>query len=69
MRASIIIAALLLAGSARADVYYQGKVYKTTADRIITDRQLACSYGPWRLETRDGTTIIIRDKVCTDEKR
>jgi hypothetical protein len=71
VKASIIIAAILLfAGSAKAEVYYRGKVYQITADRIIAERQLQCSYGPWRSQTEpNGTTVIIRDKVCTNERK
>jgi hypothetical protein len=51
-------------------VLVNGKPYETTADRIIAERQLQCTYGEWRSETLpNGSTVIIRDKVCTNEKR
>ncbi len=66
----IIMAVLLLAATASAETLYKGKVYQVTADRLIAERQLACSYGQWRFETsEEGKTIIIRDKVCTREQR
>ena len=64
------VAGLLLGATARAEVLHNGKVYQVTADRLIVERQLACSYGQWRFETSDdGRTVIIRDKVCTREQR
>jgi hypothetical protein len=61
---------LLWGKHCRADVLVDGKVYPVTADRIIVERQLQCTYGQWRSETLpNGSTIIIRDKVCTNEKR
>ncbi len=72
MKRIIIMAAatLLLGATAKAEVLYRGKVYQVTADRLIAERQLACSYGSWRFETsEEGKTIIIRDKVCTREAK
>ncbi len=66
----IVIALLLLSTTASAETLYNGKVYQVTADRLIAERQLACSYGQWRFETSDdGRTVIIRDKVCTREAK
>lgn len=67
MFARIIIAIALLSSVASAETLHRGKVYKTTADRIIADRQLVCSYGKTRFEaTPDGRTVIIMGKVCTE---
>lgn len=59
--------AAFLARNAHAETLHRGKVYKTTADRIIADRQLVCSYGKTRFEALpDGRTVIIMGKVCTE---
>ena len=64
---AIIIATATLAGTASAEVLHNGKVYKTTADRIIADRQLVCDYGKTRFEALpDGRQVIIMGKVCTE---
>lgn len=68
MKRSIATIVLLLASSANAEVLYRGKVYQVTADRIIADRQLQCTYGEWQSETTsNGSTVITRSKVCTDK--
>lgn len=61
----IATGAILLSGLAHAEVYYQGRVYQTTADRIIADQRLTCTYGPWSFTTTsDGVTVLTRAKVC-----
>lgn len=58
-------AAFLLAGMVHGETLYRGKVYQTTADRLIVERKLTCSYGPWSIETTaDGVTVLSRKKVC-----
>lgn len=53
-----------------AALAFRGKVYKTTADRIIADRQLVCSYAKPRFEALpDGRMVIINGKVCTEVSR
>lgn len=65
LKAVVTAAALLLAGSARAEVLYQGKVYQTTADRIIKRDLLVCAYGDWTFQTLpNGSTAVIRGKYC-----
>ncbi len=67
---AIAAAAILASALAHADVLHNGKVYRTTADRIISDQQLACSYGPWQQVTLpNGATIISRQKTCQGEAR
>ncbi len=59
--------ATFLASNARADVLVNGKVHQTTADKVIAQRQLVCSYGKTRFEaTPDGRTVVIMGKVCTE---
>lgn len=61
----IATGAILLSGLAHAEVYHQGRVYQTTADRIIVDQRLKCTYGPWSFEQApNGATILTRAKVC-----
>jgi len=70
IKAVVAAAAMLGSGWAHAAALVNGKVYPVTADRIIAERQLQCTYGQWRSETLpNGSTIIIRDKVCTGEKK
>lgn len=67
MFSRIVLAAVLLSSVASAETLHRGKVYKTTADRIIADRQLVCQYGKTRFEaTPDGRTVVIMGKVCTE---
>lgn len=62
--------AFLLAINVRADVLVNGKVYKTTADKIVAERQLVCSYAKPRFEALpDGRMVIINAKVCTEVSR
>lgn len=61
----IATAAILLSGLAHADTIYQVKVYRTTADKLITDRRLTCTYGQWSSTTLpNGSTVLSRSKVC-----
>lgn len=56
--------------NASAETLHKGKVHQTTADRIVAERQLVCSYGKTRFEaTPDGRTVIIMGKVCTELSR
>jgi hypothetical protein len=67
VRTIIAVAALLLAGNASAEVLHKGKVVQTTADRIVAERQLVCTYGKSRFEALpDGRTVVIMGKVCTE---
>lgn len=67
MFARIILAVALLSSVASAETLHRGKVHQTTADRIIAERQLVCSYAKPRFEsTPDGRTVIIMGKVCTE---
>ncbi len=67
---AVTIAGMFLARAAHADVLVKGKVYKTTADKIIADRQLVCSYAKPRFEALpDGRTVIINGKVCIEVSR
>ena len=60
-----IIALLLMSGSVQAEVLVDGKVYQTTADRIIKREALVCAYGDWQFQTLpDGSTAIVRGKYC-----
>jgi hypothetical protein len=66
LKAAIAATAILLSGAAHAEVLFRGKVYQTTADRLIAERQLQCTYGEWSLETLpNGSTVLTRSKVCT----
>lgn len=67
-----IILAVVLASSVASARTCDGKGRCTdiTADRIIADRQLVCSYGKPRIEALpDGRTVVINGKVCTEVKR
>lgn len=58
--------------NAHAETLHRGKVYKTTADQIIAQRQLVCTYakGSTRVETDSkGRTVVIMGKVCTEVSR
>lgn len=64
---SAVIIAATLAGTASAEVLHKGKVVQVTADRIIAERQLVCSYAKPRFEALpDGRTVIINGKVCVE---
>lgn len=64
---SAIIITVTLAGSASAEVLHKGKVYRTTADRIIAERQLVCDYSRPRFDALpDGRTVVVMGKVCTE---
>jgi len=57
--------AFLLCGMVNAETLHHGKVYQTTADRIIIERRLVCSYGQWQSSTlASGATVLTRSKVC-----
>lgn len=63
----LVLASMLLARPARAEILHKGKVVQTTADRIVAERQLVCSYAKPRFEALpDGRTVIINGKVCTE---
>jgi hypothetical protein len=67
---SAVIIAATLAGSASAEVLHKGKVVQTTADRIVAERQLVCTYGKSRFEALpDGRTVVIMGKVCVEVSR
>lgn len=69
---AVVLAAVTLAGTAGAETLHKGKVHKTTADRIVAERQLVCSYskGSTRVESLpDGRTVIVMGKVCTEVSR
>lgn len=67
---AIIVAAVTTASVASAETLHRGKVYKTTADKIIAERQLVCSYAKPRFEALpDGRTVIINGKVCVEVSR
>jgi len=56
--------------SAHAETLHRGKVHKTTADRIIAERQLVCSYAKPRFEALPGgRMVVIMGKVCTEVSR
>ena len=68
----LVLASMLLSRPARAETLHKGKVYKTTADRIIAERQLVCTYsrGAARVEhLPDGRLVVINGKVCTEVSR
>jgi len=72
MFARIIISLALVSSAASAETLHHGKVYKTTADRIVAERQLVCTYakGSTRVETDSkGRTVVIMGKVCTEVSR
>lgn len=61
-----------LQSHAHAETLHKGKVHKTTADKIIADRQLVCTYakGSTRVEhLPDGRLVIFNGKVCTEVSR
>lgn len=48
----------------------KGRCTDITADRIVAERQLVCSYAKPRLEPLpDGRTVIVNGKVCIEVKR
>lgn len=62
--------AFLLAVNAHAEVLHNGKVHQTTADKVIAERQLVCTYGKTRFEDLpDGRTVIVMGKVCVEVSR
>lgn len=65
---SAVIIAATLAGTASAEVCDgRGRCVKWTADKIIAERQLVCSYAKPRFEAlSDGRTVIINGKVCVE---
>lgn len=64
--AVVVAAALLVTSVASAEVLYRGKVYRITADTIITDRHMPCTYGRWTFDTLpNGVAVISRTKTCT----
>ena len=64
---ALVLTAITFAGTAGADVLVNGKVHRTTADKIVADRQLVCSYGKTRFEALpDGRTVVVMGKVCTE---
>lgn len=66
----IILAAALLSSVASAETLHKGKVHQTTADRIIAERQLVCSYAKPRFEALpDGRMVIINGKTCIEVSR
>lgn len=70
MFARIILAAVLVSSFASAETLRKGKVHQTTADRIIAERQLVCSYGKPRFEALpDGRTVVVMGKVCVEVSR
>lgn len=70
MFARIIIAAVLVSSVASAETLHKGRVHQTTADRIIAERQLVCSYGKPRFEALpDGRTVVVMGKVCVEVSR
>jgi len=67
--AAIAAAALLACGLAKAETLTCDrktcKVHQVTADRIIAERQLACTYGKPRFVTApNGVTVRFNPKVC-----
>lgn len=71
----LIIALALLASTAGgtlsakvalADTLHNGRVYQTTADRVIQRERMPCVYGAFRrFETlADGRLAMIRIKRC-----
>lgn len=63
---AIAAAAYLLSTMVHAETLHQGKVYRTTADRIIVEQRLPCTYGRWESRTLpSGATVLTRHKVCS----
>lgn len=75
MLARIILAISLLSSLANAETLTRGPsgkltVHRTTADRIVAERQLVCDYSRPRFEALpDGRTVVIMGKVCTEVSR
>lgn len=53
---------ILYSAIASAEVVHRGRVYKTTADRIIEQQQLRCIYGRTKIDPETGA--IVTPKVC-----
>jgi hypothetical protein len=69
-KASLVALVLTSAGVASAETLHRGKVHQTTADRIVAERQLVCSYGKPRFEALpDGRTVVVMGKVCVEVSR
>lgn len=65
--ASVLV---MLGGSAHAETLVNGKVVKVTADKLVAERQLVCTYGKSRFETdAHGRQVVIMGKVCTEVSR
>lgn len=61
---------LMLGGSAHAETLVNGKVVKVTADKLVAERQLVCTYGKSRFETdAKGNLVVVNGKVCTEVSR
>ncbi len=66
----LALALALMSSVASAEVLHKGKVHQTTADKVVAERQLVCSYGKTRFEALpDGRTVVIMGKVCTEISR
>jgi hypothetical protein len=65
---AIAAAALLACGLAKAETItcdrQTCKVHQVTADRLIAERQLACTYGKPRFITINGAAVRFTPKVC-----
>ncbi len=69
---AVVLAAVTFSGVASAETLVNGKVVRTTADKIVAERQLVCTYakGSTRVETDSkGRTVVIMGKVCTEVSR
>lgn len=65
-----VLALVVVSSPASAETLVNGKVVKTTADKIIAERQLVCTYGKTRFESDPkGRTVVILGKVCTEVSR
>lgn len=67
-----VVASMLLAvgGEAHAETLAKGRVHKTTADKLVAERQLVCTYGKTRFETdSSGRQVVIMGKVCSEVSR
>lgn len=56
------LAWVLYSAVASAEVLHRGKVYKTTADRIIEHERMRCIYGRTKIDPETGA--IVTPKVC-----
>ncbi len=67
---AVVLAAVTFSGVASAETLVNGKVVQTTADKIVAERQLVCTYGKTRFESDpQGRTVVIVGKVCTEVSR